>query len=93
MAIPLDGVDTPPRAHLVWSLVEHGGQPIAPNAAAYATGVDRINSETLAAIADLCGVPRSYLTAPGQDPGRDLAIDEDLTRVPITVPRRRTATT
>lgn len=53
MAIPLDGVDTPPRAHLVWSLVEHGGQPIDPDAAAYATGVDRINLETLAAIADL----------------------------------------
>lgn len=93
MAITLDGADTPPRARLVWSLVEHGGQPVDPDAAAYATGVDRIAPETLAAITDLYGVPRSYLTAPGQDPGRDLAIDEDLTRIRSTTPLRRTATT
>ena len=46
MAITLDGADTPPRARLVWSLVEHGGQPVDPDAAAYATGVDRIDPET-----------------------------------------------
>lgn len=93
MAITLDGADAPPRARLVWSIVEHGGQPVDPDAAAYATGVDSVAPETLAAIADLYGVPRGYLTAPGQDPGRELAIDEDLTRIRTAVPRMRAATT
>lgn len=93
LAITLDGADSPPRARLVWSIVEHGGQPLNPDAAAHATAVAPVDPATLAAIADLYGVPRGYLTAPGQDPGREHTIDEDLTRIRTTTPRRRAATT
>lgn len=84
MSITLDGDDRPPRARLVWSLVEHKGQPVDPDEPAYATGVDQIDPLTLAAIADLYGVPRGYLTAPGGDPGQEDRIDDDFFQIRTT---------
>lgn len=84
MSITLDGDDRPPRARLVWSLVEHKGQPVDPDEPAYATGVAPIDPLTLAAIADLYGVPRGYLTAPGGDPSQEHRIDDDFFQIRTT---------
>ncbi len=93
MAVTLDGAAQPPRARLVWSLVEHGGQPVNPDAAPHATAVDDIDPQTLAAIADLYGVPRGYLTDIGGDPVSERSIDDDFFRIRTTTPRSRTART
>jgi hypothetical protein len=93
MAVTLDGDDSPPRARLVWSLVNHGGQPVDPDADVFTTGVRPVDVITLVAIADLYGVPRGYLTAPGTDPGREALIDEDFFRIRTTTPRPRHAIT
>jgi hypothetical protein len=93
MAITLDGADAPPRARLVWSPVNHGGQPVDPDADVFTTGVRLVDVITLVAIADLYGVPRGYLTAPGADPGREAMIDEDFFRIRTTTPRPRHAIT
>jgi hypothetical protein len=93
MAVTLDGAAQPPRARLVWSLVEHGGQPLNPDAAAHATAVDDIDPQTLAAIADLYGVPRGYLTDIGGDPVSKRSIDDDFFRIRTTTPRSPTART
>lgn len=93
MAITLDGAEAPPRARLVWSLVNHGGQPHDPDGEAFTTGVGPVDVITLVAIADLYGVPRGYLTAPGSDHGREEMIDEDFFRIRTTTPRPRHAIT
>jgi hypothetical protein len=93
LAVTLDGDQRPPRSRLVWSLVEHGGQPRNPDAEPYETVVEEIDPETLAAIADLYGVPRSYLTDCGADPVSEQVIDEDLFRIRTTTPRNRSAIT
>ncbi|MBF4602759.1 hypothetical protein [Curtobacterium sp. VKM Ac-2884] len=93
LAVTLDGDQRPPRSRLVWSLVEHGGQPRNPDAEPYETVVEEIDPETLAAIADLYGVPRSYLTGCGADPVSEHVIDEDLFQIRTTTPRMRSAST
>lgn len=93
MAITLDGAESPPRARLMWSLVNHGGQPVDPDGDVFTTGVGPVDVITLVAIADLYGVPRGSLTAPGSDRGREDMIDEDFFRIRITTPRPRRAIT
>ncbi|MBF4587977.1 hypothetical protein [Curtobacterium sp. VKM Ac-2887] len=93
LAVTLDGDQRPPRSRLVWSLVEHGGQPLNPDLRPYETAVEDVDPQTLAAIADLYGVPRPYLTDFGADPVSEHVIDEDLFRIRTTTPRNRSAVT